>query len=101
MVASLKVAWEQVIRPMLADYQGDAYFFSSPKGRNYFYELFVRGQDPQQPDWAAWKMPTATNPFIHPDEIAAARRELPELVFLQEFLAEFLDDETGLFRKVS
>lgn len=100
MVRTLKESWEQVIRPMLADYAGDAYFFSTPKGRNYFYELFQRGQDPTRLDWASFQLPTSTNPFIPAAEIEAARLELPELVFLQEFLAQFVDDGAGLFRRV-
>lgn len=100
MVRSLKESWEQVIRPMLADYAGDAYFFSTPKGRNYFFELFQRGQDPARLDWASFQLPTSTNPFIPPAEIEAARLELPELVFLQEFLAQFVEDGAGLFRRV-
>lgn len=100
MVRSLKSSWEEVIRPMLADFRGDAYFFSTPKGRNYFHELFQRGQDPAKVDWASFQLPTSTNPFIHPDEIEAARLDLPELVFLQEYLAQFVDDNAGLFRRV-
>jgi hypothetical protein len=100
MVRSLKVSWEQVIRPMLADFRGDGYFFSTPKGRNYFHELFQRGQDATQRDWMSFQLPTSTNPYIPADEIEAARLELPELVFMQEFLAQFIDDNAGLFRKV-
>ena len=44
-------------------------------------------------------MPTATNPFIDADEIEAARRELPERVFQQEYLAEFLED-SAVFRRI-
>ncbi len=45
-------------------------------------------------------MPTSSNPYIAPEEIAAARRELPERVFLQEFMAEFIDDAGAVFRQV-
>jgi len=37
-------------------------------------------------------MPTSTNPYIKPAEIEAARLGLPERVFQQEYLAEFLAD---------
>lgn len=100
MVRALKTAWEEVISPMLADYGGDAWFFSTPKGKNYFFELWTRGQDAAQPLWMSWQMPTATNPFISPDEIALQQRQLPSLAFQQEWLAQFLADG-GLFRKIS
>ena len=47
MVAKLKSSWEESIRPTLTDMEGDAWFLSTPKGLNYFYDLFQRGQTPE------------------------------------------------------
>jgi hypothetical protein len=99
-VPDLERCWNEAIRPTLADFRGDADFLSTPKGRDFFWKAFVRGESPEYPEWACWKMPTAANPFIDPAEIEAARRELPERVFQQEFLAEFLDSSGGVFRGV-
>ena len=46
MVPNLEDAWNAVIRPTLTDYEGEADFYSTPKGLNYFYTLFGRGDDP-------------------------------------------------------
>ncbi len=99
-VRQLLSIWESAIRPTLADLVGDAWFLSTPKGLNDFYTLFQRGQDPLQQVWRSWQYPTACNPHIPPDEILAARSELPERIFAQEFLAEFLADGAGVFRGV-
>jgi hypothetical protein len=99
-VARLEEAWTAVIRPTLTDYRGDAYFLSTPKGLNYFYTLFEWGVDPCREEWAAWKMPTSANPFISPDEIEAARSELPAETFEQEYLAEFKQNAGAVFRNV-
>ncbi len=99
-VKCLGKAWTEAIRPTLSDFRGDAYFLSTPKGKDYFWELYTKGLDRLQPDWGCWKMPTSSNPFIHPDEILDLQRSLPERVFLQEILAEFHDDGGGVFRKV-
>jgi hypothetical protein len=45
-------------------------------------------------------LPTSDNPYIDAGEIAAARQSLPERVFRQEYLAEFIDDGGGVFRGV-
>jgi hypothetical protein len=45
-------------------------------------------------------MPTASNPYIDPGEIADAQRQTPERHFQQEYLAEFLADGDGVFRRV-
>jgi hypothetical protein len=100
MVQNLGEAWQAVIRPTLTDLKGDAFLPSTPKGRNFFWECFQRGLDPHQEDWACWQMPTSTNPYIDPLEIEAARRELPERIFQQEYLALFLENAGGVFRKV-
>jgi Terminase large subunit, T4likevirus-type, N-terminal/Terminase RNaseH-like domain len=100
MIRELEDAWQAVIRPTLTDYEGDAWFFSTPKGRNFFWQLWQRGADPLQTDWASWQMPTTANPFINPAEVEAARRELPERTFAQEYLAAFLEDGGGVFRRV-
>ncbi|HBB26578.1 MAG TPA: hypothetical protein DCZ59_09960, partial [Bacteroidetes bacterium] len=97
MVPNLEEAWTMAIRPTLADYKGDAWFFSTPKGRNYFYQLAQRAQTDET--WSYWQMPTDSNPFISRDEIDAARAELPSIVFQQEFLAEFIDVQGALVKR--
>lgn len=101
MIPSLKDAWDAVIRPTLTDLIGDAYFMSTPKGLNDFWQLFQRGQDDAFPDWSSWQIPTSANPYIDPNEIEAARRELPERTFQQEYLARFLEFEGAVFRNVT
>ncbi len=99
-VKKLKENWQQVIRPTLTDYEGDAWFLGTPKGFNYFYELFNYGKDPLRTKWASWQMPTSTNPFIPPAEIKELEQELPEKVYQQEILAQFLPDGGAVFRGV-
>jgi hypothetical protein len=93
-------AWEEALRPTLTDTKGKAIFVSTPKGRNYFFELFCRGQDPQYPEWESFTFPTSSNPYILPEEIEEAKKTLPDTVFKQEYLAEFLEDSAGVFRNI-
>jgi hypothetical protein len=91
-VRDLQTVWQQAIRPTLADLQGDAWFLGTPKGRNYFHQLFVRGEEKGNTDWRSWRMPTISNPYILPSEIEAARRDMPPSAFDQEFLGIPADD---------
>lgn len=94
---TLQEQWQQAVRPTLTDMIGDAWFLSTPKGQNYFHELAQRHKT--QPDtWAFFQHPTSDNPYIDPAEIEDARRDLPELVFRQEYLAEFVTQEGTLLR---
>lgn len=100
MVPSLLDAWQLVIRPTLADHRGDGWFLSTPAGLNGFHTLFQWGQDAETADWSSWQFPTASNPHLDAAEIEAARWSLPDRAFAQEWLAQFLSDGTGVFRRV-
>jgi hypothetical protein len=85
-----KQAWQETIRPTLTDYKGDAYFFSTPKGKNnYFYTL---AQDTlNDPLWAHFHFTSYDNPYIDPTEIDSARNQLDQITFDQEYMAEDVD----------
>lgn len=97
MARHLEEAWTAAIRPTLTDQAGAAWFFSTPKGRNYFWQLTQKAD----PEWKAHHAPSSANPHLPPAEIDAARNSLPERVFAQEYLAQFLDDAGGVFRRVT
>jgi phage terminase large subunit-like protein len=100
MIPNLAQAWQESIRPTLTDLHGSAWILSTPRGFNYFKVLFDFGQDCQRQGWASWQMPTSANPFIDRDEIEAARQDLTEAAFTQEYLAKFIDSEGIVFRRV-
>jgi len=74
--------------------------YFTTRGRNWFYELCTRGQDPAYPEYRSWNFPTESNPRIDRGELEAARATLPERVWMQEFLALFLEDVGAVFRNV-
>ena len=80
-------AWFEVLRPMLADKQGRALWIGTPKGYNHFHDLYRYAQD--TPEWGAWQFTTADGTRVAEDEIAAARRDMGEREFRQEFMATF------------
>jgi len=93
-------AWEQALRPTLSDTNGKALIVGTPKGRNWFFELFARGNDSEQTDYKSFSFPTWDNPLIPIEEIAEVKRSLPSDVFRQEYEAQFLEDSAGVFRNI-
>lgn len=88
--------WTESIRPTLTDLKGDAFFLSTPRGKNDFHKLYSRAKS--EPDrWMSWQMSTYTNPYIDPTEIDDARNDLPALAFSQEYMAEFSDNIANPF----
>lgn len=59
--------WFKYVRPTLADFNGWTYFGSTPEGRNWFYDLWEQGQDPDRTDWASWRAPAWVNPYVYPE----------------------------------
>jgi len=90
----LQTAWDLAIRPTLMDRRGDAWFPSTPRGRDYYFDLFQRGQVGSldyDPNWVSWQKPTHDNPHIPKEELVDAEKSMPVTVYRQEILAEFLD----------
>jgi hypothetical protein len=92
--------WHYVLRPTIAQTLGWAVFVSTPKGRNWFYDLHTRGLDPTETDYASFTFPSNASPYFPPKEWEEAKRTLPEDVFRQEYMAEFMEDSAGVFRGV-
>ena len=84
-----KRIWEQYLRPTLSDREGSVDFISTPEGFNWFYDLFMRGKDPDHPDWWSIQSPTWDNPFISKKDIKEAKATLTKETFDQEYGAKF------------
>lgn len=91
-VRGLMPMWQQAIRPTLVDLRGSAWIYGTPKGRTHdFTQLFAKGES-EEPGWLSHRAPTRENPYIPPEEIEAARRDMPASAFQQEFEGVPADD---------
>lgn len=95
-IPDLETGWLNSIRPTLTDYKGRALFLSTPRGKNYFFSLYNKGLNGET-DWQAFKFSTYDNPYIDPYEIDDARRQLPEAVFNQEYMADPAENAANPF----
>ena len=97
LVSELLTLWQAAIRPTLVDFAGRALFLGTPKGRRHgFMSLFQRGEGEDE-KWQSFRAATLDNPYIPPEEVEEARRELPEAVFRQEFEGIPTDDGANPF----
>jgi len=95
-------AWEQALRPALSDTRGAVLCISTPKSYGWFFELFQRGQLPEEKGiFESWQFATSDSPYICFSEVEEARRTLPQIVFSQEFEAKFIDSVGSVFRGVN
>lgn len=82
-------AWTEVLRPTLSDTKGKALFCGTPKGMNWFHDLYQQGQDPTNQDWSSWQVTTEQGGWVDADEIAQAKKDLDAKTFRQEYQATF------------
>lgn len=90
--------WNNAIKPMLWDYKAKGVIAGTPKGKGIFEELYQRGLDPLQTDYASYKFSSFDNPHIQHQVIMEDIKSMPERVVKQEIYAEFLDDTGVVFR---
>ena len=82
-------AFYEVLRPTLADKEGKALFIGTPKGiANWAYDLYqMESEFPGS--WKSFQYTTVDGGNVKPEEVEAAKRDLDERQFRQEFLATF------------
>lgn len=90
--------WE-VLRPSLSDKNGDCWFLSTPKGKNWFYQLFLK--EKSDPQYKSFHFPSHDNPILPRSELDAMKAEMAEIVYTQEVLAKFIDTGGIVFRNLT
>ncbi len=78
--------WGEVIRPLLADRKGWATFIGTPKGKNAFWELW---DGAEAADWFRLMLKASETGLIDADELDAARRQMTDDQYAQEFECSF------------
>lgn len=94
------IAWTEVIRPALADTpNSSSYICGTPKGLStFFHELFMFGETSDL--WESFHKNIYDNPYLNPVEIENVRLSLPERVFQQEFMADWLSFKGVIFSEL-
>lgn len=96
--------WIEEILPSLMDHGGWLFAIGTPKGRNWFYRGYLRGQDRvSNPSYESWQYSSYENAtdvggYINRVNIDAIAEMLPEIIRRQEIYAEFLEDAGLVFR---
>lgn len=90
------IGFQEIFRPALVDLNGKATFIGTPKKENRNLRRLEKMAQGDK-DYAAFHFITADNPYVPPDEISKAKKELDFDTFKQEFLAEYIDNQGSLF----
>lgn len=93
--------WSNAIRPMMWDSDCQVFIGGTPKGGGgVFEDLYNRGLDPEQKQFASFHVTSFDNPYIPRGVIEEDMKSMPQRVIDQEIYANFLDDSGIVFRNV-
>ena len=79
--------WNEVLRPALTDRLGWALFIGTPKGANHFKDLRDRAE--KEEGWCLLEFKASQTGIISPEELEAAKKEMGDDKFAQEFECSF------------
>ena len=81
-------AYYSVLRATLSDTKGEFFACGTPRGYgNWAYDLYMKGKEDK--DWQSWQFTTLQGGQVDSDEVEAAKADLDERTFRQEYEATF------------
>lgn len=74
------------------------YMISTPRGKKHWtHKYFLKGQDPKDKQYLSFQQPYTKNSHFSPI-LASLIKDLPDWIFRQEYLAEFIEDGDSIFK---
>jgi phage FluMu gp28-like protein len=90
--------WDEVLSATVLVKGKKVLFISTPKGKNHFHKVCMQPNYDER--YKYFHFTSYDNPMIHPADLEERKRSMPDHIFRQEYLAEFIDNASGLFRNV-
>lgn len=83
--------WTEIVRPAVSDRTGWALFIGTPKGKNYFKELFEYSKNPEmvKMGWSSFMYKASETGVLPADELASLRMEMTDEEYDQEYECNF------------
>ena len=91
--------WTEILSATVLVKGKKVIFISTPKGKNHFYKLTLQPNYDNR--YKYFHFTSFDNPMIETNDLEERRRNLPDHIFRQEYLAEFIDNVSGLFKNVN
>ena len=91
--------WDEVLSATVLVKGKKVIFISTPNGKNHFYKMSLMPNYDNR--YKYFKFTSYDNPLINHNDLDERKKNLPNHIFKQEYLAEFLDNGSGLFTNVN
>ena len=91
--------YQAILLPMLNVRGKKCLIVSTPKGKNWYYYHVLKGLSGTNTKYKSFQFNSSDNPHSNPDIIELARQSMPDVLFKQEYLAEFVDS-AAIFERI-
>lgn len=81
-----------ILLPMLSSRGKKLLAISTPKGKNWFYDWYLKGF--QEPRYKSFRFSTYDSPYANKELIEMFKNSLPDKLYKQEIEAEFIDSSS-------
>jgi len=92
--------WQEFLQARLIEKKGWAMFTSTPKGKGWFYQLFLRGKDAEQADYYSQEGATWENPIVDKEALLKNKPNWTKRYWDQEVLGHFIEESGAVFRNI-
>lgn len=89
--------FNEVYRPTLTVTGKRCILTSTPRGRNWFYDMYLLGEQ-HDPNYRSYTATYMDNPLANLEEVEDARRRLAPNIFQAEYEARFIDGSMSAFQ---
>lgn len=90
-----KEIYDQYLEPTTIDRNGRIILISTPRGQNWFYDLWVGAGDGQ------FHFTSLDNPYFPKERYESLKKSKPKKIFAQEYEAKFVSDAGAVFRGIN
>ncbi len=92
--------FDTILMPSMAVGGKKVLIISTPRGTNWFHKYYQKGLNKKQLKFRSFKFTSYDNPAVDKELIELFKAQVPEGVFNQEYLGEFVDS-AGVFKNIS
>lgn len=94
-----KSTFEAILEPMLLVRGKKCLFISTPKGKNYLYDLYLNGVK-KKSKWKSFRFKSSDSPLTNKEFLLEKKNSMNDKLYKQEYEGEFVDS-ASLFNNIS
>lgn len=97
------IVWQEIVSAMTTTTplnRKKIVITSTVRNRDWFYEFYQMGLDPELPNYYSILAPSSSNPLVELQSLEDLKRSIPKHIYEQEYECKWQEDSGGLFDNI-